>query len=244
MRNISKEIFLNTLVCPALGWRLRNEDSAGNSVLPEPTLGEKFRIEQGIDIGRRSHSLYPSGLLISEPKMAAAVARTSQAIKDARAATIFEGAFLTGGFAARADILRRSGSGWHLIEVKSNLNDKEEFIDDMAYTTMVLQKCGLDIRGISLILISKDFRLGMSDRDLFVEVDHTDDVLLRTADFRPLWDNVEETTSALSQPKAKLSFECRKCSLFAQCLGKDTDNHIFDIPRLSQSKFNVLATSL
>ncbi len=243
MRNISKEIFLNALACPALGWRLRNEDPAGNSVLPEPTLGEKFRIEQGIDIGRRSRSLYPGGLLISEPKMTAAVAKTSQAIKDARVATIFEGAFLTGGFAARADILRRSGSGWHLAEVKSSLNDKEEFIDDMSYSAMVLQKCGLDISRISLILISKDFRLGMYDRDLFVEVDHTDDVLLRTADFRPLWDKVEEITSAPSQPKAKLSFECRKCPLFSQCLGKDTDNHIFDIPRLSQSKFDQLRDS-
>jgi predicted RecB family nuclease len=175
--------------------------------------------------------------------MTGAAARTAQAIKDASVPTIFEGAFLEGGYAARADILRRSGSRWHLVEVKSSLNDKEEFIDDMAYTAMVLQKCGLGISRISLILISKDFRLGMSNRDLFVEIDHTDDVLLRTADFRPLWDKVEEITSAAATPDAKLSFECRKCSLFPQCLGKDTDNHIFDIPRLSQSKFDQLMDS-
>ncbi len=243
MRNISKDIFLNALACPGLGWRLRNEDSAGQPVRPEPTIGEKFRIEQGIEVGRRARSLHPNGILINEPKMAAAAAKTSQAIRGTGSSTIFEGAFLAGSFSARADILRRSSTRWHLAEVKSSLNDKEEFIDDMAYTAMVLQKWGLNVQRISLILISKDFRFGMADRDLFVEVDHTDDVLRRTADFRPWWDKIEEITSASSKPESKLTFECRKCLLFSQCLGKDTDNHIFDIPRLSQSKFDQLMAS-
>ncbi len=243
MRYISKEIFLNAITCPTLGWRLRNEDTAAQPVRPEPTLGERFRMEQGMDIGRRARSLYPGGLLIHEPKMTDATAKTAQAIKDKSVSTIFEGAFLKRGYAARADILRKNGAKWHLAEVKSSLNDKEEFIDDMAYTTMVLQQCGLDIHKISLILISKDYRLGMTDHDLFVEVDHTDEVFQCAADFRRVWDNVEEITSAADTPDARLRFECRKCTLFPQCLGKDVDNHIFDIPRLSQAKFDKLMDS-
>lgn len=243
MRSISKEIFLNALTCPSLGWSLSNEGSAGQPVLPKPTLGEKFRMEQGAEIGLRARSLHSNGLLIDEPKISSAVARTSQVIKEGESSTIFEGAFLVGGFAARADILRRSGSGWHLAEVKSSLNDKEEFIDDMAYTAMVIQKNGLEVQRISLILISKDYRLGMADGDLFVEIDHTGDVLHRVREFMSLCEKVEEITSASSRPESKLIFECRKCTLFSQCLGKDVGNHIFEIPRLSQSKFNQLMAS-
>ena len=240
MRNISKNIFLNALTCPTLGWLLRNEDIADETPQLEPTLGERFRIEQGIEIGNRARSLYPNGLLIDEARIASAVAKTEKATGDRSISTIFEGAFLTSGFAARPDILKRSGNRWHLVEVKSSVNDKEEFIDDMAYTAMVIDHSVLDISKVSLLLVSKDFRLGMNNRDLFMEVDHTVEVLLRMHDFQPWWQRVDEITSASSKPEAQLQFECRKCQLFGHCLGKDITNHVFDIPRLSQSKFDKL----
>ncbi|MDA2939145.1 DUF2779 domain-containing protein, partial [Acidobacteria bacterium AH-259-A15] len=241
MRNLSKNIFVNTLACRTLGWRLRNEDASNRTSRPEPTLGEKFRIEQGIEIGNRAKSLYPGGVLIDETTTASACARTRSAIDDPSISIIFEGAFLTGGVAARADILKRKDNQWHLVEVKSSVNDKEKFIDDMAYTAMVLARCGLDISDVSLLLISRDFRLGMDNQQLFVEIDHTDEVLPRARQFEQQWQLVEETTSASQMPEPQLKFICRKCPLFGECLGKDIDNHIFDIPRLSESKFDKLA---
>ena len=44
----------------------------------------------------------------------------------------------------------------------------------MAYTDMVLTRSGLDVSEVSLLLRSKDFRLGMDNQHLFVEADHTD----------------------------------------------------------------------
>lgn len=243
MRNISKAIFLNTPTCSTLGWLLRNEDIADQTPQREPTLGEKFRIEQGIEIGNRARSLYPGGLLIDETRIVSASARTKSAIDDRSISIIFEGAFLTDGFAARADILKRKGNRWHLVEVKSSVNDRGEFIDDMAYTAMVLSRCSLDISNASLLLISRDFRLGMDNRYLFVEVDHTDEVLLRAKEFELRWQLIDKITSASQKPEPQLIFECRKCPLFAECMGKGIDNHIFDIPRLSQSKFDRLKES-
>ncbi len=237
MKSVSKQIFLNALVCPTLGWLLRSGEVAET----ELTLGERFRIEQGNEIGRRARELYPDGLFVDDMDLVSASKKTKSLMDDPGVSIIFEGAFLIDGFITRADILERKGKGWRLVEVKSGVNDREEFIDDMAYTAMVIDHCGFNISGVSLLLVSKDFRLEMENEELFVEIDHTYEVLARVKDFKPFWQKVEEITRASVKPGPQLIFECRRCELFEECLGRGIENHIFDIPRLSQSKFDGLA---
>ena len=241
MRSVSKQIFLNSLVCPTLGWLLRSDKVSKQITEAELTMGERFRIEQGIEIGKRARELYPGGLLIDDTDLVSASRKTERLMNEPDVSIILEGAFLIDGFVARADTLRRKGKGWHLVEVKSSVNDREEFKDDMAYTAMVIDRCGFNISSVSLLLVSKDFRLGMENEELFVEIDHTDEVLVRVEEFRPFWQQIEEITRAPVKPEPQLLFECRKCGLFQECLGSDIENHIFDIPRLSQSKFDQLA---
>jgi hypothetical protein len=233
---VSKQIFLDALVCPTLGWLSRCEENFG----AELTLGERFRIEQGIEIGRRARSLYPGGKLTSL-NMEVALKETRQALADASVSAVFEGAFLADSFAARADMLVRTDEGWHLVEVKSSTNDREEFVDDMAYTSMVVGRCGLDIDRVSLLLVSRDYRLGMPDEKLFVEIDHTDEVLQRVEELKPLWREIEEITRAPEKPAPHLIYECRQCELFGECMGKDVVNHVFSLPRLNKVKFDELA---
>ncbi len=240
MRNVSKAIFLNALVCPALGWLLR---MSREEVSREPTLGEKFRMEQGIEIGRRARELYPDGVLIDKRNIVSASEKTKSLMDDPNTSAIFEGTFLIDGFAAKADVLKRKDDGWHLIEVKSSVNDKEEFIDDMAYTAMVIDRCDFEISAVSLVLVSKDFRLGMKNEQLFVEIDHTDEVLDRVEEFKLFWKPIEEITRRSVKPEPALRFNCRKCGLFKECVGRDIENHVFDIPRLTQSKFDKLMES-
>ena len=242
MRHVSKNIFLNALACPTLGWLMRS-GGITEQITGALILGERLRIEQGIEIGRRARGLYPGGLIIDETDIASASRKTRSLMNDPKVSIIFEGAFLVGGFATKADILKRKDDGWHLIEVKSSVNDREEFIDDMAYTAMVIDRCGFDISAVSLLLISKDFRLGMKDEKLFVRIDHTNDVLNRVEVFKPYWEPIEKITRKPAKPGPKLRFECRNCEIFRGCLGKDIENHIFDIPRLTQSKFDKLVES-
>ncbi len=206
----------------------------------ELTLGERFRIEQGLEVGRRARSLCPDGKLTSL-NFGAALEETKKALADKSVPFIFEGAFLIDNFAARADVLERVDEGWHLVEVKSATNDREEFIDDMAYTAMVVGRCGLDIGRVSLLLVSRDYRLGMPDEKLFVEIDHTDEVLTRVEELKPLWQEIDEITRAPEKPAPCLIYECRQCELFGECLGKDIENHVFNLPRLNKAKFDELA---
>jgi len=241
MKSVTKQIFLNALACDTLGWLLRSGKVPKQTTEARLTLGERFRIEQGVEIGMKARELYPSGLLIDAMDLAAASKKTGELMNDPNVSIILEGAFLIDGFAARADILRRKGKSWHLVEVKSSVNDKGEFIDDMAYTAMVIDRSGFNVSSVSLLLVSKDFRLGMGNEELFVEIDHTDEVLERVELFKPFWQQVEEVTRAPVKPEPRLLFECRKCELFQECLGENIENHIFDIPRLSQTKFDGLA---
>ena len=130
-----------------------------------------------------------------------------------------------------------------MIEVKSSVNDRAEFIDDMTYTTMVIKNAGFNVSKISIMLMSRDFRFGMENEELFVEIDHTDEVLARVEIFEEFMDMITEITGNEDTPEAELCFECKKCSLFEECHGHTIENHIFDIPRLSKSKFDKLKES-
>ena len=56
MKSVSKQIFLNSLVCPTLGWLLRSDKVSKQITETELTLGERFRIEQGIEFVRSASS--------------------------------------------------------------------------------------------------------------------------------------------------------------------------------------------
>jgi hypothetical protein len=153
---------------------------------------------------------------------------------------LIEATFLADDYVVKADILQRGKKGWKIIEVKSSVNDKPEFIDDLAYTTMVIAHMGFGISATSLMLISKDFRLGMSNEKLFIEIDHTDEVLIRALAFEAYWDQVKDETASVIMPEPELKLVCKSCPLLFNCVGKDIENHILEIPRLSQKKFDGL----
>ncbi|MEQ8192810.1 MAG: DUF2779 domain-containing protein, partial [Candidatus Eremiobacterota bacterium] len=235
MYHITKEIFLSALQCPVLGWNIRHNTD------PTPlTLSDKFRLETGIEIEKKATETYPSGILIDDLNTIAAAQKTEKLQNDPDTKAIFEGAFIYKSFVARADILLRNNNGWKMIEVKSSINDKGEFIQDMAYTAMIMELAGLNVSHISLMHLSENFQLGMAKKDLFLEEDHTEEVQEKVKEFKTLLEKIQEITDSPVKPEADLIFTCRKCYLLKKCTGKDIKNHIFDLSRLSQSKFDKL----
>jgi hypothetical protein len=128
-KNVTKDVFLNALACPALGWLMRVMEIKRPK---PPTLGETFRMEQGRDIEIRARSLYRDGLLIQDADPELAQRKTISAMKDPKLPAIFGATFLVDSFVTKADILQRVKGGWRLEEVKSSVADKPEFIDDIA----------------------------------------------------------------------------------------------------------------
>ncbi len=238
MKYVSKIVFLNTLFCPTLGWMTRARLLEKKK--REITLGDRFRMEQGLYIGKKARNLYPEGILVETADFKSAVEHTNTLMKELKVNTIYEGSFLADNFATKADILKRAGKQWQILEVKSSMTMKKDYIDDMAYTTMVIDKCGIDISNISIVLISKDYRLGMEDKMLFVEVNYSDEVMERVEFFKQCCDSLDVMTRASKIPEPVYKSNCKRCPAFKDCLGKDTDNPVFDIPRLSDTKFDKL----
>ncbi len=238
VKNISKNVFLNSLVCPMLGWLMLSNEEV--EALSAKSLAEQFRIEQGVEIGLRAKTLFPEGIDVVSSNLNEAAGITQQNLMNKEIKEIFEATFLIDNYVTRADILIRKNEGWELIEVKSSVNNKPEFIDDIAFTIMVTSKAGINVDEASLLLVSKDFRLGMSNDKLFVTVPVTYEVILRAAEFALYWEEIKKQITVLSKPKAKLNFQCRNCPIFYECQGIDIDNHIFQIPRLSEKKFGLL----
>jgi len=232
---VSKDIFLAAMDCPVVGWLKRS-----GHLKEIPSLGDELRMEQGMDIGRRARSLYPRGILVADGPGKTAHELTYELLRNQRVTVIFEGYFLLGDLVARPDILIRGDGGWHMMEVKSATNDKKEYIDDMAYTAMVLSGSGLDVVETSLAVVSKEFRLGMEKERLFRFIDHTEEVLPRSRELDSIRNDIDESTRSKTMPEPHLAFQCRKCPRFREHLSGGVANHVFDLPRLSRGKFHDL----
>ncbi len=227
---ITKNLFLSTLQCPTYGYLQLSQPK-------QPTSpAERLRIEEGNEIQERARALFPDGVLVSGNNITASQT-TQQLLSDPTTQTIFEATFINNAYITKADILIRDNSSWKIVEIKSNVNLSDDLISDLAYTTMVAREAGLDISSCSLLLVNKEYRLGMSDEELFVENDVTDQVFERVGEFEKSYDRIAGILSKKEKPVPALRWECKKCDIFTECCGEGIDNHIFDLPRLSHTKY-------
>ncbi|MDD5089803.1 MAG: DUF2779 domain-containing protein [Candidatus Wallbacteria bacterium] len=231
---ITKNIFTNALACKTRAWRMMRETAAA------PSLGEQLRIEEGMEIGKRARELWPDGILISDRNIRAAAAETASIMENPDVPALFEAAFVAGNCVARADIIERSGDGWNLYEVKSSVNEKPELKNDLAYTLSIFSASGIRINKAALLLISHEFRKGLSSRELFVELECKEEVKSIAEKFDLARPGIEKAVLAGKQPKPALIMGCKACEYFRTCTGQDIENHILDLPRLSRQKFDEL----
>ena len=238
MQLITKNIFINTEFCSTLGWRLRNE-----KIRTEFSPGQLFRMEQGKEIGGLARSLYPDGIFVNELSSEAAAKGTCDLLKKPQTRVLFEATFLSGNYIARADILVRDAKSWELIEVKSSVVAKEEFIDDMAYTTLVAQAAGFFPSTISLVLIDKNYRYGMPIEQLFVKTNFTEQVLEKVKKFKTIVESIDSVSGTPDEPEPQLTYNCKQCEEFGKCLGKEIESHIFQIPGIQQKAVEKLIAS-
>ncbi|MCA9272647.1 MAG: DUF2779 domain-containing protein [Phycisphaerales bacterium] len=229
-RTVTKHDFLTVLGCKTRAWYgMRVSGGA-------PTPADLLRVQEGQDVHRRAQSLHPNGVF------AGSIDKTKQLILDRAMEVIFEAAFTVDGYAARADWIRRVKGGWIIGEIKSSLfnedGPKDEHLDDLAYTVMVARRSGLPVKGCELVLMNRDWRLGMPDADLFVVTDHTAEVMPIVDEFNRLWDQVAPLLLRRSKPSPHWCWECRDCEYFAdQCVGVGVSDPIFQLPRLRENKF-------
>jgi hypothetical protein len=237
---VSKQAFLSSLDCRTQGWY------AQHARAEPPTLGLQWRFWVGADVHQRAREWLGGGTMLRRTPIEAAAADTQEAVAAFSDDLLLEATFTWNGLVARADAIRRHGSEWDLIEVKSGKSPgeddklKQEYVDDLAYTRMVAGGAGLKISRALLVLINRDYRLN-GDAPLFVYVDVTDAVNARAAEFAGIAEDVVRKVAADERPEPDFIFACKDCPYFAtDCLGVGVDDPLFIIPRISAKKFDAL----
>lgn len=240
MYGITKRIFLASRDCLRQGWYVQNAAS------PEPTSdADKFRMEQGQLIGQQARLLNRGGVLVDQRRPSDAARRTTRLLADPEVPAIFEAAFQWDSCTTRADLLVRCANSWTIKEAKSALADGDppvELVDDVAYTVMVARKAGLPVEQCSLLLLSRDYRLGMPPQNLFVEIDVTQKVEAQLSESAASLDQIRAALSRPAPPPARLIPACRGCEFFGtECLGRTLDHPVIEIPRLHKNRLAALA---
>jgi hypothetical protein len=236
---LSKFDWLTAQVCPAMAWHgLRAEPTA-------PSEADRFRMEQGQEIGALARKLYPDGILVAGKNGKSAAEVTHDLMADKGTNTLFEATVRNTPFTAKADILRREESAWHVMEVKSSFSDTrnlDALLSDLAYTVLVFKRAGIPVARASLVLLSRQFRFGQGPEQLFEVVEATDDVMGIMAEFDGDADATIKALFADKPPAAALVSPCRDCPYFATtCVGAGVTHTVLEIPGLHHKKLNRLS---
>lgn len=232
---VTKGTFLSAFLCLTKGWYQRTNKP------PPSGPGELFRMQEGQEVHRRARTLFKGGVF------AGSVEQTEVLLSQDGCDTIFEAAFVADGFTARADIIDRSKTGsWDVIEIKSGVHSpgkyKPDYVDDLAYTVMVLRIAGLTTSNNQLMVLSPDWRLGMGDEDLFTFEFHPLLVMERVREFEARSEEIRDAVLSEMAPDPALNYECRRCRFFdTPCIGRSVQNPIFELPRLSKAKIESCA---
>jgi hypothetical protein len=210
-RLITKDLFLTALRCPTKVWHETHLSS------PKPlSIYDKFIIEEGLDIHKKAHHLFPDGLLITGNNLSAAK-KTAHLLNDPEVSTLFEATFMIHGGITRADIIQKTPSGLHLFEIKSGLSPNDGYLDDLAYTTMICTQAGLPIAACSLLLINRDYRHGMPVSVLFKEYDLTVGIMVRSEQLWNQYDSIVKKVFSEKKLSPEYKLECKKCDYIDTC---------------------------
>ena len=212
---ITKREFLNTNVCATLGWVSHNQKGA-----PTPlTFAQENRFYIGNLIGQKAREQFSSGKLISGINNQSVIATTKMELQSVQNGTFFEAAFEADGYIAKADILRKTGEAYHIIEVKSSTEkdlskaEGREYVEDLAYTVWVARKAGLNVEKASLWFLSKEYRFGDDDSKLFSKIACTQKVEELIPIYEARSEYINDTLQLPNKPTPVPIKECKQCDL-------------------------------
>jgi hypothetical protein len=240
---LTKSRFLSGLQCHKRLWfevhrPLEESVEAGIPILQGRAFDE---VVQGLQ----------PGVLISRGRgMPSAIAETKRVLaKGSReAGVLYQPAFRAGGLAVIADVLRRAGAQFDLIEVKATTEVKDAHVPDAAFQALVLQRARIPVGRVFLGLVNNQFVLRRAGdyAGLLVEVNITEPVqgYLPAAAARAL--EFQEVMAADSMPRIDVGPHClspHECPFLSRCMaGQKTPEYPVDmLPRGGQVVGELLA---
>jgi len=216
----------------------------------QPELAEQSdeskeaRLEQGNEIGLLAQSRFPRGVFVAfDGGLGDAQAQTASLLDDSSVPAIFEATFQHQGVLVRVDILeRRPGSRWRLIEVKSSVDLKDQYLYDVAIQANVLRGCGLDISSSCLMHLNRDYVYDGQQHDpkqLFTIRNLTGQIRKLDAEIPKLLKAQRKALAQETAPEISPGSQCSHpvpCEFYSHCNPPVPEHHISSLPKLSGKK--------
>ncbi|UCE18030.1 MAG: DUF2779 domain-containing protein [Gemmatimonadota bacterium] len=243
---LSKSRFLSGLQCPLRLWF----ECYAPVLAGESSLAQKARMEIGQDVGRLATELYPGGELIEEDHVhhEDAVRTTNATMTFSDVPAIFQAAFLHDDIRIRTDILEKfDRNRWNLIEVKSGVKVKADYLYDLGIQYYVLKGSGLDINQTCIMHLNGDYVYNgfqLDVRDFFHFQDLTDHVVSIQSKIPSELSKQKEILARPEPPHMIPSLSCKpsnNCEFRTHCAKDLPDYPVIELPGLTQAKWDALA---
>jgi len=238
-RNLSKSKVMKGLQCPkSLYLAIHQPDLAR-----ETPAGLQAIFDQGHRVGVEAQKRYPGGVLIEAPHtdLALALKRTEEAVASG-ALALYEATFVHDGVLVRVDILHRKkvGSPWHIVEVKSTTEVKDQHIDDAAVQTWVVRGAGEHVSSVSVMHINNQC-VFPDLADLFTVADVTKEVGEAVKPLPKVIAKLKKILQGEKAPALDIGPHCDdpyECDFKDHCWGakKIPEISVFDIPGLAAKR--------
>ncbi len=232
---LSKSKLMRGIQCPKNLWLHLHRPE----LEPKTDTATQMQFDEGNEVGELARKYFGKGVLIDNDywDYAGAHRATQKAIADGEK-IIFEASFLVDGLYARADILKKTRSGWQMFEVKKSTAVKNYHYEDAATQAYIIRSSGLILDSVSITYINNE-SIYPDLSDLFTSEDITSEI-------DSLEDQIVKKISALkkivkktSEPEVKIGPHCDDpfgCGFKEHCWKHIPKKSVFDLPGVSSKK--------
>ena len=198
----------------------------------------QMMLDMGKEINEIAHRYFPGGVLVTEDyrHSTAALEKTAALMADPTVPAIFEGAFQFEGTLVRVDVLERVNGSWRLIEVKAASRVKSVHLEDLSVQTHVVRGNGLDLSGVFLMHVNRQYAYPGGDVDLqqlFVLEDLTEAIQEKLPAIPPRLDEMRAMLGQSRAPDVEPDHHCHspyECPFWSHCTVSKPARWIYYLP--------------
>lgn len=193
----------------------------------------KKALSTGIEVGKIARTHFPGGVLIQDYKWKDKMETTKKALTTGK--PIFEATFSFNQVPIQVDILEPVDGGYNLIEVKSGLSAKDDYLEDAAIQYYVLTGLKIPIKNIYIWFVNKK---ATGESDLFCKELVTETAQKLSVKIPQVVQDLMKVVQDEKQvPDVKIGSHCvfpYECPYKSTCWKNvPQENSIFQIPNFS-----------
>jgi predicted RecB family nuclease len=212
---LTKSRFLSGLQCHRRLWFEIHEP------LEEP-LPDSVAFISGRAVDLLVQTLHPGVVVSRERGMPAAIGETARLMRQGAPAVLYQPAFRSGDLAVIADVLRRRGDQYTLIEVKSSTAVRPEHLPDVGFQALVLRAAKIPVERVVLAHVDRSFVLKTQGdyAGLIAEQDVTSEVEAALPQIAESAAVLQEVMASTRRPGISMGAHCTspyECPFIERC---------------------------